>query len=107
MKRYLSFERSDSFLWICASVYPEHISLRWTRQYVTNNGFCSPVDLRQVLPKCQDLHRAVADLAVVYQADLGTVLPPVNSTLLLFRYIRYLGLPRKSLCFKERFALLI
>jgi RNA polymerase I-specific transcription initiation factor RRN7 len=43
-----------------------------------------------------ELHAAVADLIKGYQKNYDMVFPPLNTPLLLLRYLRELGLPRES-----------
>ncbi|KAL1957447.1 hypothetical protein VTO42DRAFT_6015 [Malbranchea cinnamomea] len=47
----------------------------------------------KVLPTGDQFHRAVSDLVMLYNQDFGVSFPPINSSLLLFSYIKQLALP--------------
>ena len=59
-------------------------------------GDVHSIDIPQAIPAGDQFHRAVADLAVLYNREFGVTFPPINSPLLLFSYIKQLALPRKS-----------
>lgn len=45
------------------------------------------------LPKAEHFHKAVLELVLYYHRRFGVQFPPLNSPLLLFRYIKRLTLP--------------
>ncbi|KAJ5929098.1 RNA polymerase I-specific transcription initiation factor Rrn7 [Penicillium verhagenii] len=45
------------------------------------------------VPKLEVLHRALRDMALLYQRDFGIVLPPMNSPIILYRHIKRLAVP--------------
>ncbi|EZF23793.1 hypothetical protein H112_03573 [Trichophyton rubrum D6] len=47
------------------------------------------------LPVGDQIHRAVADLIVLYHRDFSIEFPAINSSLLLFSYVKKLALPSK------------
>lgn len=45
--------------------------------------------------KAEHLHRAVLDLALLYNREFGVTFPPLNAPLMLFGYVKRLALPCK------------
>ncbi|KAJ5654485.1 hypothetical protein N7490_001488 [Penicillium lividum] len=45
------------------------------------------------MPKVEVLHRALRDMALLYQRRFGIVLPPMNSPIILYRHIKRLAVP--------------
>ncbi|KAF3394686.1 RNA polymerase I-specific transcription initiation factor rrn7 [Penicillium rolfsii] len=54
--------------------------------------FLARLDVHQ-LPKSETFHRAFVDLMMHYQQRFGISLPPLNSTLILYRHIKRLAIP--------------
>jgi RNA polymerase I-specific transcription initiation factor RRN7 len=52
-----------------------------------------------------DLQKSVIKLATMFNQDFGMELPPLNVPLLIFKYVKELGLPRKSPDIVSRFFL--
>lgn len=48
------------------------------------------------LPKLETFHRAFVELMVHYQQRFEIMLPPLNSTLILYRHIKRLAIPSMS-----------
>lgn len=48
------------------------------------------------IPKIEQLHRGFLDIALYYQRSFGLALPPLNSSLLLYRHIKRLAIPSKT-----------
>lgn len=50
----------------------------------------------QARPTLGLLHSTVQGLVIMYQVTFGTSFPPLNTTLLVFKFMKALGLPRTS-----------
>lgn len=48
------------------------------------------------LPKLETLHRSFVSLGLQYQQRFGINLPPLNSSLILYRHIKRLAIPSMS-----------
>ncbi|KAJ5183312.1 hypothetical protein N7492_000928 [Penicillium capsulatum] len=54
--------------------------------------FVARLDVNR-LPKIENLHRGFLNIALYYQQRFGIILPPLNSTLVLYRHIKRLAIP--------------